>query len=60
MYLLTVTVTGFAIQVYVHGFFTHPDAQSALLFIFVPLYQWLIILVDGIIYLVVVVSRKGG
>jgi hypothetical protein len=57
---LTVTVTGFAIQVYVGGFFTYPDAQSALLFIFLPLYQWLIILAGGIIYLVVVVNRKGG
>jgi len=57
--VLTVTVIGFASLVYFDGFFTHLDAQSALLFIFVPLYQWVIILVGGIIYLIVaVVSRK--
>jgi len=59
-YILTVTLIGFAVHVYVGGSFTHQDAQSALLFIFVPLYQWLITLVGGIIYLIVVVSRKGG
>ena len=58
LYILTVLVAGFASQVYFDGFYTHLDAQSALLFIFVPLYQWLAILAGGIIYLVVALIRN--
>jgi hypothetical protein len=58
LYVLTVVVIGFAAQVYINGFFIHLHAQSALLFIFVPLYQWFAILVGGIVYLIIRVIRS--
>jgi len=35
-----VVLTGGAIWIYIVGFVIETDAQSALLFVFVPLYQW--------------------
>ena len=35
--LAIITFAGF---VYHNGFFVHPDAQSGILFVFVPVYQW--------------------
>jgi hypothetical protein len=63
LYILTVVVIGFAASIYIDGFFKHLGAQSALLFIFVPAYQWLIIGGGGIIYLIlslIFARRKAG
>ncbi len=36
-----ILVIAFGIIVLIDGFFIHSDAQNALLFIFLPLYQWI-------------------
>jgi hypothetical protein len=46
-----------AAAVYQVGFFGgHPDAQSGLLFVFVPLYQWLAVAV--VLVLLAVIARR--
>ena len=32
----------------VYSFYIHPDAQSALAFVVIPVYQWAVLLVDGL------------
>jgi len=45
------------VAVYQVGFFGgHPDAQSGLLFVFVPLYQWLAVAV--VLVLLAVIARR--
>jgi hypothetical protein len=47
----------FGAAAYQVGFFgSHPDAQSGLLFVFVPLYQWLAVAV--VLVLLAIVTRR--
>jgi hypothetical protein len=42
--LAVIIMTSFGLYAYYDGFFVHLDAQSGLLFLFIPAYQWLGIL----------------
>jgi hypothetical protein len=54
---LLVTVP--AVWIYVQGFFVEPDAQSALLFVFVPIYQLFAGAVAGIaVWLLILAARR--
>lgn len=37
----TVAASGFALYVYIVAFLVHPDAQGGLVFLFIPLWQWI-------------------
>jgi hypothetical protein len=37
----TIAVSGFALYIYTVAFFVKPDAQSGLVFLFIPLWQWI-------------------
>jgi hypothetical protein len=37
----TIAVCGFALYIYIITFFVKPDAQGGLVFLFVPLWQWI-------------------
>ncbi len=42
-------IVAFGVLIIIDGFFIHSDAQNALLFVFVPIYQWVgIVIVMGI------------
>jgi len=41
----TIAVSGFALYIYTVAFFVKPDAQSGLVFLFIPLWQWIAALV---------------
>jgi len=43
--ILTAAIAGFGIWIYVDSMFIHSDAQSALVFAVVPLWQWALILI---------------
>ncbi len=43
--ILTAAIAGFGIWIYVDSMFIHNDAQSALVFAVVPLWQWALILI---------------
>jgi predicted permease len=54
---LLVTVP--AVWIYVQGFFVEPDAQSALLFVFVPIYQLFAGAAAGIaVWLLILAARR--
>ena len=37
----TIAVSGFGLYIYTVAFFVKPDAQSGLVFLFIPLWQWI-------------------
>ncbi len=61
---LVLQVLGFAWSalVFYDGFFVHPDAQNGLLYVFVPLWQYVLILLIGAVFKVteIVLVRKRG
>jgi hypothetical protein len=49
----TIAVSGFALYIYTVAFFVKPDAQSGLVFLFIPLWQWIGALVGlGVAWLI--------
>jgi hypothetical protein len=49
----TIAVSGFALYIYTVAFFVKPDAQGGLVFLFIPLWQWIGALVGlGVAWLI--------
>jgi len=49
----TIAVAGFALYIYTVAFFVKPDPQSGLVFLFIPLWQWIGALVGlGVAWLI--------
>jgi hypothetical protein len=54
----TIAVSGFAMYIYTVAFFVKPDAQSGLVFLFIPLWQWVGALIGlGVAWLI---ERRPG
>ena len=57
--IVTLLVTVPAVWFYVQGFLVEPDAQSALLFVFLPIYQFIVGAVSGMaMWLFVMAFRR--
>ena len=57
--ITTIIVSGFAIFMLVDAFFIHIDAQSGLIFLFLPMYQSIASIIGGLIGLILYV-RSGS